>query len=359
MEGPGEQKDTAYKNVTARLWNSNPVRVAMDEMLEGVRGVLGLGKVEEGRKRRVRAKDFEREGAGKEREGAKKEREDGGDERGAGIEEEEVEEDGGDAETRREEEELSIEDAVDEDREEEEREVMIGMDISGDESEDYDRYASRIADSLNDEGSSDGDENHFLGRRKQSSFSPFPSDSSHPTTSQHPKAAKPPKTTAKPLPKPKTTTFLPSLTAGYWSNSDSDASDPDSDAGEMKPRKNRMGQQARRALWEKKFGAKANHIKSQSQSQSRDQGWDARKGAQGGDERGSRGRRKGGGGGKGQRSRPPNMKGASGANSDPLGERKKGLGEKEGPLHPSWEAAKKKKEVKITATYEGKKIVFD
>ncbi|MCJ1245371.1 hypothetical protein MMC30_002575 [Trapelia coarctata] len=337
---PGEQKEVAYKNVTARLWNSNPVRIALEDVAEGVRGVLGVGKGEEGRRKRVRAKDFEGEGFGNEKEG------DGGDEEGV--------------EVRREEEELLSGDGVDKLGDEGvdgEREG-VGMDASSDESEDYDQYASRLADSSNDEDSSDEDETQLMDRQRQSSFSPLSPGSLPPTTSHHPKPAKAPKPTTNTFPAPKTTTFLPSLTAAYWSNSDSATSDPDSDAGEIQPRKNRMGQQARRALWEKKFGAKANHIKLQSQSQNRDQGWDARKGAQGGDERGLRGRGKGRG--SGGRRRPPNVKGASGANSDPLGERRGKKGEeKEGPLHPSWEAAKKKKEAKVMPAFEGRKIVFD
>ncbi|RAL67103.1 hypothetical protein DID88_007883 [Monilinia fructigena] len=46
---------------------------------------------------------------------------------------------------------------------------------------------------------------------------------------------------------------------GYWSGSESASSLSDTD---MKPtvRKNRMGQKARQALWEKKFGKGAKHI---------------------------------------------------------------------------------------------------
>ncbi|KAK6354977.1 hypothetical protein TWF696_004104 [Orbilia brochopaga] len=67
----------------------------------------------------------------------------------------------------------------------------------------------------------------------------------------------------------KSSSFLPTLMTGYISGSDSDS---DSSTGnkkkksekgppEKKLRKNRMGQQARRALAEKKYGTSANHVK--------------------------------------------------------------------------------------------------
>lgn len=345
----GAQKDVAYANVTARLWNSNPVRVAMDEVLEGARGVLGLGKGNEGKKKRLRANDFEREGPPRERE----EKEDGGDEQGD--------------EQRQPHEEVSNVGGASED---EEHEAVAEMEGSGDDLEDYDKYAIRLANSSSDYDSPENeDDDQPTNRRRQSSFSPILSDSPARTTSKRSKPATARKPGANPIPTPKSTTFLPSLTAGYWSNSDSAASDPDSDAADLKPRKNRMGQQARRALWEKKFGHKANHLKGESHS--RDHGWDARKGAQSGEDRGSRGRGRGRGrgasasasGGRNRRSnRPANVKGASGANSDPVGVRRGKPSEAkaaEGPLHPSWEAAKKKKEVKTMAAFAGKKIVFE
>ncbi|KAK6539044.1 hypothetical protein TWF694_010590 [Orbilia ellipsospora] len=64
--------------------------------------------------------------------------------------------------------------------------------------------------------------------------------------------------------------FLPTLMTGYISGSDSDASSTSSTRGNKKKktgppakkaRKNRMGQQARRALAEKKYGTSANHVK--------------------------------------------------------------------------------------------------
>ncbi|KAI0699074.1 Bud-site selection protein [Cytidiella melzeri] len=61
-------------------------------------------------------------------------------------------------------------------------------------------------------------------------------------------------------------TFLPSLAVGF-TRGDSDASDlSDDDAGDTAPKKNRRGQRARRAIWEKKYGRNANHVKTQHET---------------------------------------------------------------------------------------------
>ncbi len=135
----------------------------------------------------------------------------------------------------------------------------------------------------------------------------------------------------------KGSTFIPSLMGGYWSGSES--GDEDIEPVEVAPRKNRRGQQARRAIWEKKYGAKAKHLKGQS----RDQGWDSRSGAM------SDTRRRPG----------PERSQASGANTDPIKPQPKAQKDDEGSLHPSWIAAKKAKEQKQTAPFQGKKVVFD
>ncbi|MCJ1392881.1 hypothetical protein MMC18_005753 [Xylographa bjoerkii] len=235
--------------------------------------------------------------------------------------------------------------------------------LSTAELEDYGDHSLRLADSATEDDLPEDDGNNTTLARplarpsttglKQSRFSPvqLPSPLGTATKSSNRK---------KSSQSVKSTTFLPSLTlGGYWSNSDSAASDSDSQAIDIKTRNNRMGQQARRQLWEKKFGHKANHLKKQS----RDQGWDSKKGAQGGDERGpgARGR-----GAKSNRTRGSrhrlHVHGASGANSDPIGVRREKpvkTDKVDGPLHPSWVAAKKMKEGKRAANFEGKKIVFE
>lgn len=145
--------------------------------------------------------------------------------------------------------------------------------------------------------------------------------------------------------------FLPSLMGGYISGSESEASDID-----VAPaaRKNRRGQRARQAIWEKKFKEQAKHLSQEKTS--RDDGWDLKRGAVDGSARtpwktGIKTpfeRRSGG-----QR----DEQSAYAAEPQvPKVPRKK---DNEGPLHPSWEARKKAKEAQETATYSGKKITFD
>lgn len=149
------------------------------------------------------------------------------------------------------------------------------------------------------------------------------------------------------------TKFLPSLMGGYVSGSESDASDID-----VAPaaRKNRRGQRARQAIWEKKFRDKAKHLEKQESG--RDAGWDLKRGAVDGS------------------SRTPWKQGIktplerkSAANHDgehqapaelqPKPQRKPPKKDDEGPLHPSWEARKKAKEAQQTAAFQGKRVVFD
>lgn len=146
--------------------------------------------------------------------------------------------------------------------------------------------------------------------------------------------------------KTKDTHYLPTLMGGYISGSESEASDID-----VAPtRKNRRGQRARQALAEKKFKDKAKHLAKQRAG--RDDGWDLKRGAVGGDERTpwKKGVRtpfeknqghKDGGEQELRRPKPPIKK------------------DNEGPLHASWEAKKKAQEAQEAAVYQGKRVVFD
>lgn len=162
---------------------------------------------------------------------------------------------------------------------------------------------------------------------------------------------------------PKTSTFLPTLMGGYWSGSESSASDIEDDPKSSLPvRKNRPGQMARRAIWEKKFKSKANHI-TQGQATVEEVRNSKKR-----DDRGAH-RGRGGGRGRGGFSRGGGDLGATreirrefttGDNAMPLGDRKrKGKKDDVGVLHPSWQAAKKAKTDQKTATFAGKKVVFD
>ena len=315
-------RSAAHTNVIARLYNSNPVRTAMAEIMGTVRQALGIqtptatGNVKR-QKPSFKIRDVS----------------DAAEPSIAELEAPEPE--------------LSST-------------MHDNHDGSSDiELEGYKDSSTRLANSTTEDELYEDDAKDTIptrlssARLRQSSFSPLRSPSPQLAVTKSPNRNKDSQAI-------KATTFLPSLTlGGYWSNSDSAASDSDSQAANIHIRKNRMGQQARRQLWEKKFGHKANHIKKQG----RDQGWDLKKGAQEGDESGSRARERAGSGNitRGSRQRIL-FQGASGANSDPVGVRrvKPGkTGKLDGPLHPSWIAAKKMKEGKKATVFAGKKIVFE
>lgn len=250
--------------------------------------------------------------------------------------------------------------------------IQRGTD-SDEEDANLETYESRLAPSTTESDSDTNPNSNALPTKPPNTalppttYNPAADMSISPSPTPSPSSSPPPtksKRTPKAAPKPKptsTTTFLPSLTmGGYWSGSDSSGTDIDAaDLGGQAaaPRKNRKGQQERRTIAEKKFGRNANHLKDGQQSVllQRDQGWDAKRGATTSSRGGGRGRGGGGGFARGGRQR------TTGANSDPV--RTGGGGgvkqkEKEAPLHPSWEAAKKAKEAK-PVSFQGKKVVFD
>ncbi|TGZ84337.1 Bud-site selection protein [Ascodesmis nigricans] len=165
-----------------------------------------------------------------------------------------------------------------------------------------------------------------------------------PTPSEQLEPSKPTKSD-KPAP-PASSQFLPTLMTGYVSGSSSDSDQPSKSRPrgppEKKVRKNRMGQQARRALWEKKFGQKANHVTKEREQKKKE--WEDRQvrketKQKEWEERERRRREKGGGG----------VVGSGGSNE---------------ALHPSWEAARKRKEKELMLKEVmkkpvGQKITFD
>ncbi|KAK6210984.1 NADH-ubiquinone oxidoreductase 30.4 kDa subunit [Colletotrichum tabaci] len=254
-------------------------------------------------------------------------------------------------------------------------EAMLGGSDSEDESDVEDMKAKYLAllgevadgDTADDESNSDGDENEEdEANEEDDSDSGMDSDrqrrinaanvslspSPEPASRKEKKKAR----AKKPTGRPGETTFLPSLMGGYISNSESEASDLD-----LAPPKKRLGQKQRQAIWEKKYGAQANHVKKQTDSQrtgARDSGWDMKKGAVGGEEDGPRkpwkkgvsnplGARQGSRREEGQSTAAPEMK--------PRPPPKK---DDEGVLHPSWQARKKAKEAQTTAAFQGTKITF-
>ena len=218
----------------------------------------------------------------------------------------------------------------------------ISMDDASVVSAEYSQFNDRLASSEEDSASDVSHEQvpthkHYDAAEAMSLSSESPSRSS----------SEPSKIKGRRKTKPtKDTTFLPSLMAGYWSGSES-AEDVDV---APKKRKNRMGQKARRALWEKKYGQNAKHIrkKKEKNKSNRDQGWDLRRGAT--DETGDSGRKA-----KGRKLDSKSKPQGSGDASKPT----KAPASEDKPLHPSWEAARKAKEKSTQATFQGKKITFD
>ncbi|PGH27755.1 hypothetical protein AJ80_00543 [Polytolypa hystricis UAMH7299] len=313
-------ENTALANVTARLFNSNPVREVLPGIMSGIREVLGLAD----------------EAASKKQKTSK--------------------------ETREKEEEiisspiawrqLSIEAG------------LSGEDVSDEEELDLAQYGNRLASS-SDEGSDDEEDSFPISRSATSRYDPSAELSLSPTSSVASSESIPEiKVKSKKSGQPTTseTTFLPSLMmGGYWSGSESADEDEVAAAVVGTARKNRRGQRARQQLWEKKYGTNANHVKKQQDTQklSRDSGWDMKRGATSTDDAGGK-RGKGRGAPAPARRQRNDAEKAENANIIPLGIRGSHSKPKEAkPLHPSWAAAKKVKEQAKAATFQGKKVVFD
>ncbi|GAD95171.1 predicted protein [Paecilomyces variotii No. 5] len=329
-------KSNAESNVIARLFKSTPIKNVMPGIMDGFRALLGVDAAPGAQpmkdsKEKVREEKAEVKAAKS---------------KGNGPREGESEQ--------------SDEEAGAED-----------VSMADIQSDDFAQFDSRLAAS-SDESESEGapgdnnDDDISMGGSKKDrydhaadlSLSPTPSDSesdSPPATSV--KASK--KASAATKGTVKDTTFLPSLMmGGYWSGSES-GDEPAAD--EPPRRKNRMGQQARRALWEKKYGSGANHVRKEQEKKknSRDSGWDVRKGAMDPD---ADGRNRFGKGRSGPGAgRPVHRTGDRGAssyhNSRPSFQEKKAQDDK--PLHPSWEAKKRAKEQAAQASFQGTKITFD
>ncbi len=353
-----EPSDTAKANVTARLFNSNPVKLALADILRNVHQELGIAPDEVPRKKkRLRAVDYNDKPSS-----VLKSQQSTPDVTTKTTTREKLAR-GNDSLLRSPRHSVSVSDDE--------------MSDSENESNDYDQYQSRLADSDSEDELEDSWEGIDANSTQQPQYSPLPTSAIeatppqyHPSHSLSPSPSPSPSLSPSRTPPPprsthptKQTTFLPSLIGGYWSGTDSTPSDtePSAAAG---PRKNRRGQQERRAIWEKKFGRGAKHLQHEQQGQrNRDEGWHARRGASDGRGMRGRGRMRGG------RSR---QQLASGANGEVVsGKRSAGRGGEakgkrkgdEGPLHPSWEAKKKAKEKAAAGVgavaFLGKKIVFD
>jgi hypothetical protein len=345
---------TALRNVTSGIYSMKPVKDAMAQIITGMYIAMGIpapSKKEKGAKK-VEAKGILKStnSVGKAEDAEVGQKEKSGDEDGeVSWEGFESEEDEGNKQADN----AEPEDDFLDEEELGRYDALIGG-SSDEESFDEEKYArNRPAQTA---------ERLSLSLSPTPSTSPTPSQlpslSSSPEPEQRdaPKASKP---KAAPPSKSGNSTFLPTLMGGYWSGSESSASDIE-DAAPIK--KNRPGQMARRAIWEKKYGEKANHIKSGKGpvGKGKDDGWDAKRGAK--ETSSGRGgfRGRDGRGGR-ENGRARNFEKATGENAIAVEPRKRGMGKKDdvGVLHPSWQAAKKAKEAKKTATFQGKKVTFD
>lgn len=333
-------QESAHANVQARLFNSQPVKKAMNDSMDSIRALFGLNEPRDGKRKRLRKVDYQREPKNNNEDPKPLHQDAHG----------------------------HVDDTESESFAAAEARPRDTDQADSSDDVDFQNYDSRLAGSSDDsfEGVSEAigsDELRIYPGKDTSrnpSLSPSPSPSESAVTadriSQDSTGA-----LGRPNTNPKATTFLPSLMmGGYWSGSEP-ASDNERDA-EKPQRKNRRGQQERRLIAEKKFGQNANHLKKQRKESDRNQGWDARRGAQANG--GKDNQRKG----SGRTNRVPQAsrftKGAassSGANSEPVGPKR--TAEKSQPtevsLHPSWQAAKTAKEHKKAATFQGKKVVFD
>ena len=376
--------DTANVNVQARLFNSTPVKTVVGQTLNEVGNTLGIKDIGgHAGKKRLRAKDFEQRADRAPDEDTSAERK---------SEARYINSDQGSvsAET------WSI--------------LESDNDSLGKQAQEVnnDDYESRIAGSVDE--ATDSQDSNNVSRHSNSDWSGSDDeveiDYAMPAGEEtqgrsHPQGQKPSKPS-----KSRTsggsltaTTFLPTLSmGGYWSGGSDDGSDHDDDDDDVDglshepKRRNKRGQRARQAIYEKKYGRNANHLKKQPQGSikpgDRDQGWDPRSGARDDGPRNGRrqqnekdefgrdvSRRKAKqnaiqGNRKQRRAAgEENRVTKSGANSDPVvnlrkrvpaGETNNASAEsKKEALHPSWEAAKKAKETKKAMPFQGKKITFD
>ncbi|KAG5652899.1 hypothetical protein H0H81_003160 [Sphagnurus paluster] len=162
-------------------------------------------------------------------------------------------------------------------------------------------------------------------------------------------------------------TFLPSLSVGFTrgESDDSDLSDSEIKAADIEIKKNRRGQRARRAIWEKKFGRNANHKKKEAEEMSHNRERHKASGRRQPDAKVVPQYRQEADAGWGQRAAAAQGSAhpRSLAPAHKTGHQTRGFGKgriDEKPMHPSWEAKKKLKEKEHAGIVPslGKKIKF-
>ena len=347
VEQTGPPISIAHANVQARLFNSNPVKTAMEQCIDSISSSLGLVENAKKKKKRLRKADFQTPSDEPSHKLSTDKSNTAAGEDSLGKKETSSVHDG-----------RSVPDSPPMHQKES---------WSSNASIDFDLHTDRQAElSSESEGSTelDGHESerrqgyeHDRSRSGSSDASPSPNPSdSYAGSLQHRHAASRP--TSKSIAKSDSSRFLPSLMGGYWSGSDSGGEIED--LADAKQRKNRRGQRERQKIAELKYGQRARHVQKQTRERTRDHGWDPRRGARTSDP-GDKFLKSGGGPNKSRGKQVQANKEESfrsGANSDPVKPRR--LDQKPKPdLHPSWEAAKKAKEHKIASSFQGKKKVFE
>lgn len=335
---PPSINDAAKANVIARLCNSNPVKEALPPLLKDIQRALGIEPkdVKEGKKR-LRAKDIEKQKHEEQAKQPTKKLQPAGEPESGDV-------------------------SMDEPDDESDVQAPAHRNLASGSEDEFAEFDDRLAGSSESEDEEENDDGLAFKKGKASraaalraalgdisqsaSVSPSPSPSPSPSRSPSPESDSPEARTTK----PGTSAFVPSLTmGGYWSGSESEAEDFE----DAPQKKNRRGQRARQAIAEKKFGKNAKHLQKQEKAGKNDRnaGWDAKRGAT--DRTGPRGAR---GAPRGRFERPAQDRARNNAAEPP----KKKHRDDQGSLHPSWEAAKKAKEAKkVTAAFEGKKISFN
>ncbi|KAK5098197.1 hypothetical protein LTS08_006330 [Lithohypha guttulata] len=356
----------AESNVLGRLFKSNPVSEVLPEIMKGIREVLGVDKpLETNGHTNGIAQSSRQDGATK----VPDDEFSGFSDEAAPDEPQPVDRNG-----------IS---GIANDAE--------GSDISG--SDDMNIYDSRLAASSSDEDeeelklndmeiTTDEEDHSAADDGDDNNNRPSLSPPAQQLKESH-QPIKPPKSSQPPT----STSFLPSLMhGGYYSGSESD-SDPDnpnkslfdalsSATSTTAIRKNRRGQRARQQIAEKKYGASAKHLLKARGAEGvhgdrqrfisgaaggtkrSDDGWDARRGAVGDRSRGGRKQEMFGARTQGDREQK-NRSVPSGVRATTV---KQTGGNGNEKLHPSWEAARKRKMETANvgaSSFAGKKITFD
>lgn len=343
----------AFNNVTSALYKYNPVKQAVDRAVTSLCESLDIEDPKKPKKSKTSSLDEEEEEAPPKAKALKTR----GDEDVTMVEQEEEEE-----------EEVTDFDGFESDVDE--PGPAVGEPDSEAEAKEEVEFAKydELLGSSSDEDEDEGDDMYkrFRGQEKvdlddislsgSGSESDVEEDSSEseeapsvpqPTVKKTTKESKQKSAKAAKVGPVRDSTFLPSLMGGYISGSES-ASDID-----VAPPKKRLGQRSRQAIAEKKYGARAKHLRQERRNGGRDAGWDMKRGAVEAGDHNRKAPWKKGGPHQGNRyDQGPHQ--PQGQRTEPRPTKR----DDQGQLHPSWQAAKKAKEQKA-ATFSGQKIVFD